>query len=276
MRYDLSDKVYVVTGSSTGIGRCIALKLANQGANVILHGRQPSEALNEVAQQIQDAGNETQRLYADFSDIASLAPLVDSAWQWKGRIDGWINNAGGDVLTGYWKDQPFDRKLDYLLKTDVSATLLLSRSVGKKMKDHLKPSSQTGSGDDSSQGVIINIGWDQAWQGMEGDSGELFATTKGAIMAMTKSLAQTYAPQVRVNCIAPGWIETKWGQQTSEYWHQRAEGESLMNRWGSPDDVASAALFLASPAASFVSGHILPVNGGFRYSAGLKNDTNGP
>jgi 3-oxoacyl-[acyl-carrier protein] reductase len=100
---------------------------------------------------------------------------------------------------------------------------------------------------------------------MEGDAGELFATTKGAIMAMTKSLAQSFAPHVRVNCIAPGWIETKWGQQTSTYWDQRAKSESLMNRWGKPQDVASAALFLCSPAASFISGHILPVNGGFRY-----------
>ena len=111
--------------------------------------------------------------------------------------------------------------------------------------------------------VIINIGWDQAWQGMEGDSGELFATTKGAIMSMTKSLAQSFAPHVRVNCIAPGWIETKWGKQASDDWNQRAKSDSLMDRWGQPEDVADAALYLI--ATNFVSGHILPVNGGFRY-----------
>ena len=267
MLHDLSDKVYVVTGSSTGIGRAIAIKLAEHGASVILHGRKPSDALNSVAKEIQDTGNQTHQLYADFSDTSALSPMVDSAWQWKGRVDGWINNAGGDVLTGHWKDQPFDKKLDYLLKTDVSATLLLSRTVGRKMADTLKAPSQKQSSIDSSTGVIINIGWDQAWQGMEGDAGELFATTKGAIMAMTKSLAQTFAPHVRVNCIAPGWIETKWGQGTSEYWDRRARRESLMNRWGSPNDVAWAALFLSSTAASFISGHILPVNGGFRYSS---------
>ena len=267
MLHDLSDKVYVVTGSSTGIGRAIAIKLAEHGASVILHGRKPSDALNSVAKEIQDTGNQTHQLYADFSDTSALSPMVDSAWQWKGRVDGWINNAGGDVLTGHWKDQPFDKKLDYLLKTDVSATLLLSRTVGRKMADTLKAPSQKQSSTDSSTGVIINIGWDQAWQGMEGDAGELFATTKGAIMAMTKSLAQTFAPHVRVNCIAPGWIETKWGQGTSEYWDRRARRESLMNRWGSPNDVAWAALFLSSTAASFISGHILPVNGGFRFSS---------
>jgi len=287
MSYDLSGKVYVVTGSSTGIGRSIAINLAKHGANVVLHGRKPSDSLSEVASQIQTYGSESHQLYADFSELSALAPLVDSAWDWKGRIDGWINNAGGDVLTGNWKDRPFDEKLDYLLKTDVSATLMLCRSVGKKMFDRFEnlsvdsasaaSSPLDSSSTESSTGVIINIGWDQAWQGMEGDSGELFATTKGAIMAMTKSLAQTFAPHVRVNCIAPGWIETKWGQQTSAYWDQRAKSESLMNRWGSPADVASTALFLCSPAASFISGHILPVNGGFRYSANHSRDiTNDP
>jgi len=266
MLYDLSGKVYVVTGSSTGIGRSIAINLAKHGANVVLHGRKPSESLNEVASQIQSFENETLQLYADFSDLSTLVPLVDSAWDWRGRIDGWINNAGGDVLTGNWKDRPFDKKLEYLLKTDVSATLMLCRDAGKKMSELFKNSSIDSSSTESSTGVIINIGWDQAWQGMEGDAGELFATTKGAIMAMTKSLAQTLGPHVRVNCIAPGWIETKWGQQTSAYWDQRAKSESLMNRWGSPGDIASAALYLCSPAASFISGHILPVNGGFRFS----------
>ena len=112
---------------------------------------------------------------------------------------------------------------------------------------------------------IITIGWDQAWQGMAGESGELFSTTKGAIMSMTKSLAQSLAPFVRVNCIAPGWIQTKWGESTSPYWDNRAKSESLMNRWGKPEDVAKAALFLCGDNADFISGQIVPVNGGFRH-----------
>ena len=271
MLYDLGGMVYVVTGSSTGIGRSIAINLAKHGANVVLHGRKPSDSLNEVANQINDLGVEAHQLYADFSDISTLAPMVDSAWQWKGRIDGWINNAGGDVLTGPWKDQPFDKKLDYLLKTDVSATLMLSRCAGKKMVEHFKKSSQTPSSTQPSTGVIINIGWDQAWQGMAGTSGELFSTTKGAIMAMTKSLAQSLAPEVRVNCIAPGWIKTKWGEQASPEWNSRAQAESLMKRWGTPEDVANAAAFLCSDQASFISGQVLRVNGGFDLSQILLN-----
>jgi 3-oxoacyl-[acyl-carrier protein] reductase len=102
---------------------------------------------------------------------------------------------------------------------------------------------------------------------MEGDSGEMFATIKGAVMSFTKSLAKSLAPEVRVNCIAPGWIKTSWGEESaSEYWQQRAVKESLRSRWGTPADVAAAACYLVSPGADFVNGQILPVNGGFRTS----------
>jgi 3-oxoacyl-[acyl-carrier protein] reductase len=112
--------------------------------------------------------------------------------------------------------------------------------------------------------VILTLGWDQAEHGMAGDSGELFGTIKGAVMAFTRSLAQSFAPEVRVNCLAPGWIKTKWGDDASEYWQERAQRESLLGRWGTPEDVADAACFLASPAANFITGQILPVNGGLR------------
>jgi 3-oxoacyl-[acyl-carrier protein] reductase len=114
------------------------------------------------------------------------------------------------------------------------------------------------------QGVILNIGWDQADLGMAGDSGELFAATKGAVMAFTRSLAASLAPQVRVNCIAPGWIKTAWGEHASAAWQERAVQESLRGRWGTPEDVAAVARFLASPAADFITGQVIHVNGGWR------------
>jgi 3-oxoacyl-[acyl-carrier protein] reductase len=111
-------------------------------------------------------------------------------------------------------------------------------------------------------GVILNMGWDQAVSGQAGDGGEMFSAAKGAIMAFSCSLAKSLAPKVRVNCLAPGWICTAWGQSTSEFWDRRARGESLLNRWGTPEDVARVARFLASPAGAFVNGQIVPVNGG--------------
>ena len=84
-------------------------------------------------------------------------------------------------------------------------------------------------------------------------------------MAFTRSLTQSLAPEVRVNCLAPGWIRTAWGERASEYWQERAVRQSLRGRWGTPEDVARAAVFLASPAADFITGQVIPVNGGFRY-----------
>jgi len=258
----LKNKTAVVTGSSSGIGRAIAVAMAKRGANIVLHGRAPSKRMDEVAAELDNIGVETNFLYADFENVDSWEDFVEQAWAWKNRVDVWVNNAGGDVLTGDWKDKSLVKKLDYLLQVDVKATLMLSRAIGRRMASRISTEFDT-----AGAASIINIGWDQANQGMAGVSGELFATTKGAIMAMTKSLAQSFAPEVRVNCIAPGWIQTKWGETASEDWQQRAKADSLMNRWGQPEDVAAAAVFLAVDASGFVSGQVLPVNGGFRYSS---------
>jgi 3-oxoacyl-[acyl-carrier protein] reductase len=244
----LTDQVAVVTGSSSGIGRAIAIELANAGAHVLVHARSNAAGAEETAAAIRKLGRETTVVTFDLSDERGQDELADAAWRWR-PIDVWINNAGADVLTGPAAEWPFEQKLETLWRTDVVATLRLSRAVGKRMQER-------------GHGTIINLGWDQAEKGMEGDSGEFFAATKGAIMAATRSLAKSLAPQVRVNCLAPGWIRTAWGQEASKEWQERAERESLMHRWGTPEDVARAACFLASPAASFINAHIIPVNGG--------------
>jgi len=108
----------------------------------------------------------------------------------------------------------------------------------------------------------VTMGWDQAETGMEGDSGELFAATKGAVMAFTRSLALSLAPEVRVNALAPGWIKTAWGQAASSAWDRRVLRETPLARWGTPDDVARVACFVVSPAADFITGQVVRINGG--------------
>lgn len=237
----------VVTGSSSGIGKAIAEHLAAAGAQVVVHGFRKAQAAEDLANSL---GNGSSALLCDLSNEKDRDEFIEKTWL-AGPVDIWINNAGADVLTGEAADWSFDQKLHQLWQVDVCATIDLSRKVGARMK-------QRGSG------VILNMGWDQATDGMEGDSGEMFSTIKGAIMAFTKSLAKSLAPKVRVNCLAPGWIKTEWGETASEYWQDRAMDESLLGRWGTPEDVAQAACYLASSDASFITGQILNINGGFR------------
>ena len=147
---------------------------------------------------------------ADLSEPAEQDRLVDAAWNWR-AIDVWVNNAGADVLTGDAADWSFEEKLAALWQVDVVATLRLSR-------DSRQPDAAS-----AASGVILNMGWDQAETGMAGDSGEMFAAAKGAVMAATRSLAKSLAPEVRVNCLAPGWIRTAWGEQASAEWQDRAD-----------------------------------------------------
>jgi 3-oxoacyl-[acyl-carrier protein] reductase len=253
---ELFGTVAVVTGSSSGIGRAIALELASAGADVIVHGRNNRSGAESTRGEIQNRGRDALVLLADLGNATAHETLVEQAWQWRGTVDIWINNAGADVLTGQNARLSFDDKLALLWQVDVAATVRLSRLVGERMTQR----------DDSKIGeaVILNIGWDQADLGMAGESGEMFATIKGAVMAFSKSLAQSLAPKVRVNCLAPGWIKTSWGDDAAPYWQERAKRESLLDRWGTPEDVARVARFLASPAASFITGQVVPINGGLR------------
>jgi 3-oxoacyl-[acyl-carrier protein] reductase len=240
----------VVLGSTSGIGRAVALALAREGASVVIHGHRSRTKAEEVAEECRDLGaRRADVILADLSDRVAGDRLVDACWSLQKGLDAWLHLAGADTLTGEAAGLEFDAKLDRLWAVDVSSTIRLCREVGRRMVE-------------SGGGSIVTMGWDQAETGMEGDSGQLFAATKGAVVSFTRSLALTFAPKVRVNCVAPGWIKTTWGEHASESWQNRVIRETPLGRWGLPDDVAQVCRFLISPAAAFLTGQTVRVNGG--------------
>jgi NAD(P)-dependent dehydrogenase (short-subunit alcohol dehydrogenase family) len=188
-------------------------------------------------------------MLANLEDPEQVRELADEAWKkWDG-LDVLVCNAGADTLTGDAAKWSFERKLEELWAVDVRSTIQLARDIGARMKEQ-------------GSGLILTMGWDQAETGMEGDSGQLFSAAKNAIIGFTRSLALSLAPQVRVNCLAPGWIKTAWGESASSVWHERVVHETPLGRWGMPEDVAGAARWLASRDARFITGQIIRINGG--------------
>lgn len=246
---DLSGRRAIVTGASSGIGRAIALELARGGAHVLVHFRTSIAEADAVCTECRALAGSAEVLDCDFGASLDAPEFVSRAWQVWGGLDIWINNAGADLLTGAGAGLDFERKLKRLYDVDVRATLLLAREAGYRFRE-------------AGGGVILNIGWDQAERGMGGDSGELFAAAKSSIMGFTRSLAVSLAPQVRVNCIAPGWIRTAWGAQASEVWQERVVRETPLARWGTPQDIAWLARFLVSDEAAYITGQIINANGG--------------
>ena len=210
-----------VLGSTSGIGRAVALELAEAGADVLVHGGRSREAAEEVADLVRRRGGRSEVLMADLADREAGDRLVDQAWSTWGGLDAWLHIAGADTLTGEAARLSFDDKLDRLWRVDVVATVRLCRSVGRLMK---------GAGG----GAIVTMGWDQAETGMEGDSGELFAATKGAVMAFTREPGPEPRPGRPRQCRRPGLDQDQVGRRRLPTWQDRVLRETPMQRWGTP------------------------------------------
>jgi 3-oxoacyl-[acyl-carrier protein] reductase len=217
---------------------------------VLLTHRASPDRAGAVADGIAARGGRALVCQADLVTRVGCERLVAEARERLGRLDVWVNNAGADVLTGEAATWEWERKLDTLLAVDLKGTIACSYAVGELMRRQTRG------------GTIVNMSWDHVTTGMAGENPQLFAAVKGGILAFSKSLARTLAPEVRVNVLCPGWIETGFGEQADRAFHRSVADDTPLGRWGRPQDVAEAAVYLASPAAAFITGQAVNVNGG--------------
>lgn len=246
----LEGRGVLVTGASSGIGRAIAIGAARAGADVALTYRSNAPGARETEAQIRALGRRTVTFQLDLTDGAALTELGSAARDGLGRLDAWINNAGADILTGRGATMSDVQKMDLLLAVDLRGTILASWRAAETLATQ------------PDGGVIINMSWDHVFSGMPGTNPQLFAAVKGGVLAFSKSLARSVAPRVRVNVLAPGWIETSFAADLKSDRRDAVVESTPLARWGTPDDVAGAAVFLASPAAAFMTGQVLLVGGG--------------
>jgi 3-oxoacyl-[acyl-carrier protein] reductase len=217
---------------------------------VLLTHRASPERARDVADAIAALGGRALVRQADLATRDACERLVAEAHDELGGVDVWVNNAGADVLTGEAAAWEWERKLDGLLAVDLKATIACSYAIGERMRSRARG------------GAIVNMSWDHVTSGMAGENPQLFAAVKGGVLAFSKSLARSLAPAVRVNVLSPGWIETGFGEQADPDFRRSVAENTPLGRWGRPEDVAHAALYLASPASAFVTGQAINVNGG--------------
>ena len=246
----LTGRAVLVTGGSSGIGQAIALAAARAGADVVTTYRANAAGADDVTQAIRALGRRAAAIHLDLADARSVSELRSASQRALGRLDVWINNAGADILTGDGASLSRIEKLDLLLGVDLRGTMLASWEAAEMLAAQ------------EEGGVIINMSWDHALIGMAGLDPQLYSAVKGGVLAFSKSLARSVAPRVRVNVIAPGFIETAFGAAAEARWRRRVVESTPLQRWGTPDDVAGAAVFLASPAAAFLTGQTILVGGG--------------
>jgi 3-oxoacyl-[acyl-carrier protein] reductase len=246
----LARRASLVTGASSGIGRAIALAMARAGADVAITYRSNEPGARAVEREIASIGRRAAVFRLDLADeglVRGIGPAVREAF---GRLDVWVNNAGADILTGPGAALSTTEKLDLLLAVDLRGTMLASWEAARLLEA------------EPEGGVIINMSWDHVATGMPGTNPQMFAAVKGGVLAFSKSLARSVAPRVRVNVLAPGWIATSFGAGLDEPRRREIAESAPLKRWGTPDDVAGAAVFLASPASAYLTGQTLNVGGG--------------
>ncbi|HQZ70925.1 MAG TPA: 3-oxoacyl-[acyl-carrier-protein] reductase [Anaerolineae bacterium] len=242
----MSGKVALVTGSSRGIGRAIALRLAADGCQVVVNYRAGADAAAEVVGSIEAAGGTAIAVQADVTDAAAVESLIGQTLERFGRLDVLVNNAGvtRDGLLMRMKDEDWDM----VIATNLRSVFLASRAVLRPMMR------QRG-------GRIVSI---TSISGLSGNAGQCnYAAAKAGIVGFTRSLAkEAGARGITVNAVAPGYVPTDLTSDLPQTLLDEAVKATPLGRLGTAEDIAAAVSFLASDDAAFITGQVLRVDGG--------------
>ena len=244
---NLSGRVALVTGSGRGIGRTIALKLAEVGAAVVVNDVAEAEA---VAEEIRAINGQSLAILADVSSSSDVAGMVEETVSTFGRVDILVNNAGiaRDQLVVRMSEEDWDSVLSVNLKSAFLCTRVVLRHMIRQR-----------------WGRVISIA---SIVGIQGNPGQAnYASAKAGIIGLTRTIAKEVASRhITVNAIAPGFIDTEMTQQLAEDWKQEIKKRIPLGYLGSPSDVAEAVAFLASEEARYITGQVLGVDGGMAIS----------
>jgi 3-oxoacyl-[acyl-carrier protein] reductase len=244
-------KNVLITGAGTGFGAEIAVRAAQEGADVAVHYRRSRQGAEQTVERISALGRNAFTVQADMAEYAQIRRLADEVWTKFGRVDAAFNNVGdvaGDQMS--WRDLT-EESIDHILAVDLKGTLLCTHEFGARMID------QGG-------GSIVNIGSTVVARGSA--RAPQYAAAKYGIIGLTKSYAHAFAPTVRVNVFAPGFMETPMTLGREDW--QKGRGDQLrkltpMGRIPGPEELAGAALFLATGDAQHITGGFLIADGGY-------------
>jgi len=245
--FSLEGRVAIVTGGSRGIGKAIALTFAEAGADVVICSRGRDGSLDDVAEEIRGLGRRSLAVPTDISRKADIDNMVQRVVDEFGGIDILVNNAAIIILAPLVEHSEED--WDRIIDTNLKGYYLCSQAVGRRMVGQKK-------------GNMINIAGAAAITAVQGIGS--YCIAKAGVAMLSKVLALELASyNIRVNAIAPGWVKTKFTEPWSDpKTVKQIEAEIPLGRWAMPDDIASVALFLASDASSYITGHTIVADGG--------------